>query len=302
MSEQNAGIEVRRITFDVGGDEVVGLFHVPAGEGPFPALLFEGPLTSVKEQVTGNYARALAAQGFAGLSIDHRYFGESGGKPRQFEHPGHKVEDQRAALDWLAAQPEVDAKRIGAIGVCAGAGYLSPLIASEDRIRAWCTVAGFFHDAGMQRQWMGDDGYDAAVAKAIEARKHYEETGEATTIPAVGEEGEVAMPLKEAFEYYGTPRGAVPNYTNAFARMSREHTLPWDAQAVAAKIQTPTLMVHSEKALAPSLARKFFDALAGPKQDQWLTSKGQIDFYDEADKIDETTTHLVAHFQQHMPA
>ena len=66
---------VRRVEFESGGVGIVGLLHLPDGEGPFPAVVLQGPLTSVKEQVTGNYAKAMAARGFASLSFDHRFFG-----------------------------------------------------------------------------------------------------------------------------------------------------------------------------------------------------------------------------------
>lgn len=59
-------------------------------------------------------------------------------------------------------------------------------------------------------------------------------------------------------------------------------------------------MVHSENALAPALARKFFAALAGPKQEHWLESKGQIDFYDDPALIQTTSRLLAAHFHEHL--
>jgi pimeloyl-ACP methyl ester carboxylesterase len=119
-------------------------------------------------------------------------------------------------------------------------------------------------------------------------------------IPAVGKEGDVAMPLAEAYAYYGTTRGAVPNYTNAFAVMSREHTLPWDAQASAGKIKVPTLMIHSERALAPALARKFFAGLGGPKQELWVEPEGQIDFYDRPERIEPAAERMTEHFRAHL--
>ena len=67
----------------------------------FAAIVTTGPLTSVKEQATGAYAKALAERGFAALAFDHRYFGESGGTPRQFENPSAKVADIRAAVAAL---------------------------------------------------------------------------------------------------------------------------------------------------------------------------------------------------------
>jgi hypothetical protein len=168
----------------------------------------------------------------------------------------------RAAVAALAALPEVDPDRIGAVGVCAGAGYMARAVADEPRIRAFGAVAGFYHDAAMQRQWM-QGAFDAQVAAGRAARIKFEETGVADMIPAVGKQGDVAMPLDEAFAYYGTPRGAVANYTNGFAVMSREFTLPFDAQSAAAAITVPTLMIHSEKALAPPLARSFFAGWPG---------------------------------------
>jgi hypothetical protein len=291
-------IHEERVAFEVESVDVIGVLRVPLGARTSAALVFAGPMTSVKEQATGNYAMALAARGFVTLAFVHRYFGESQGVPRQYEHPARKVEDFRAAFGFLASRPEVDADRIGAVGVCAGAGYLAPAVAGDDRVKAWGTVAGFFHDAGQQREWMGED-YEPTLDRAIAAREHFENTGEAHVIPAVGD-GEVAMPLAEAFEYYGTSRGAVPNYVNQFALMSAEQTLPWDAQSAAYDITVPTVMVHSENALAPPLARKFFASLAGLKEQVWLESEGQIDFYDHPERIEAAADELVRHFRSHL--
>jgi hypothetical protein len=287
----------RAISFELAGCRMAGRLHVPASNGPHPALVIDGPLTSVKEQVAGNYAKAIAGRGFVTLAFDHRHFGESDGEPRQYEHPGRKVEDLRAAVDYLQSLPDVAPERIGAVGVCAGAGYVARAVAEDERIRAFGAVAGFFHDAEQQRQWM-KDGFDAAITRARRARELYEATGEVLTIPAVGKEGDVAMPLAEAFAYYGTPRGAVPGYTNAFAVMSREHTLPWDAQRAARAIRVPSLIIHAENALAPALARKFFAALAGPKQEIWVESSGQIDFYDLPERVEHAADCLAEHFER----
>ena len=289
-------IEHERVLIEVGGESLVGILRRPANEKPAPTkgLVFLGPLTSVKEQVPGNYAKAMAARGFATLAIDNRHFGESGGEPRQFEHPARKVEDIRAAAQQLLA---FGCTRIGAVGVCAGAGYMAAAVASDPDIRAFATVAGFFHDADQQRNWMGDS-FDAALERARKAREDYERSGVCAYIPAVGKDGDVAMPLAEAFTYYGTERGAAPNYENKFAVMSREHTLLWDAQRQAPRINVPTLMIHSERALAPALARKFFGALGGPKEELWLESQGQIDFYDDPRMIQPVADSLAAHFDK----
>lgn len=291
------------VRFECEGETLAGWLFVPDAQGPRPALLLDGPLTSVKEQATGNHARALAERGFVTLAFDHRYFGQSGGAPRHYESPPKKIEDLRAAATFLAARPEVVRDRLGMVGVCAGAGYAAGAVATDGRLRAFGGVAGFYHDAAQQRAWMGAS-FDTALEEAVQARHRFEQHGEVQTIPAVGQgPGPVAMPLAEAFEYYGTPRGAVPNYENAFAVMSREFTLPYDAQQAATQIGVPTLLIHSEHALAPALARKFFEALGSEdKQLQFLASRGQIDFYDEPSLIGACADRLAAHFRRHLDA
>jgi uncharacterized protein len=66
------------------------------------------------------------------------------------------------------------------------------------------------------------------------------------------------MPLREAFEFYGTPRGQVPNYVNGYAVQSLAHSLPFDARGAADVIDVPVLIVHSEHALTPDLAHAFY--------------------------------------------
>jgi uncharacterized protein len=291
---------ILRVEFASEGQRLVGELHLPAGDGPFPAAVLLGPLTSVKEQATGRYAEALARRGWAALSFDPRYFGESSGEPRQYENPPAKIRDVQNALSFLASHERLDAERLVAVGVCAGAGYMAGAVAVEPRIKAFGAVAGFFHDAAQQKKWMGD-AYDSALANARRARTAWEATGVAEHIPAVGKGGDVAMPLDEAFEYYGTARGGqLGHYVNAFAVMSREHTLPYDAQAVASQIRVPTVLVHSEKALVPSLARAFHERLAGPKSLFWLVSSGQIDFYDDKGLIEPATDHLIAAFRSQL--
>jgi len=92
------------------------------------------------------------------------------------------------------------------------------------------------------------------------------------------------------------PRGAVANYVNAFAVQSLAYTATFDTLGAAARIQVPTLIVHSEHALSPALARRFFSRLAGPREEVWLSSPGQIDFYDRRPLIDAAADAIVDFF------
>ena len=267
----------QRFEFNCDGDRLVGLLHLPNG-APHAALVTTGPLTSVKEQAAGAYAKALAERGYASLAFDHRTFGESGGRPRQFENPIAKIADIRAAVDALQAEPSTRGLPLAAVGVCAGTGYMARAVAEEKRFTAFAGVAGYYAEA--------TEASLKSAAPRIErgraAERVWRETGVAETIPAVAPDGgDVAMPLREAYEFYGTARGAVQNYVNAFAVQSFAYTAPFDAIGAAPLIDAPTLIVHSENALAPALARKFIAGLHAPVETAWLASSGQIDFYDD---------------------
>jgi alpha-beta hydrolase superfamily lysophospholipase len=224
----------------------------------------------------------MAERGYAALAFDHRTFGESGGMPRQLEDPMGKAADISAAVTALGADARTAGVPVYAVGVCAGGGYMVQAVVDDRRIAAFAGIAGVYHDADDTRASMGDAAYASALRRAEAAEQRWRETGEAETIPAVAPgNGDVAMPLDEAYAFYGTPRGAVANYVNGFAVQSRARTLPFDAQRLAARIAVPVIVIHSEKALAPAWARRFYAELTVEKQELWLQSQGQIDFYDD---------------------
>jgi fermentation-respiration switch protein FrsA (DUF1100 family) len=239
----------------------------------------------------------MAERGFTALTFDHRTYGQSEGEPRQLEFPSRKAEDLRSAVDTLISQTAD--RRIFALGVCAGGGYMTHVVASDHRILAFAGVAGVYHSRVALREMMGEQ-FVVALKRAYAARERRLGGGAVEYIPAVAPEGgDVAMPLREAYEFYGTPRGAVANYTNRFAVESRMETVLFDAMSVAALIEQPTLMVHSENALMPAWARAFYAALRAPKRELWLQSAGQIDFYDDPRLIGLTADAVAEHFGAH---
>jgi uncharacterized protein len=146
-------------------------------------------------------------------------------------------------------------------------------------------VAGVYTDNAKTKARMGD-AYQAKIDRGRAAERKWNEAGEAETIPAVAPDGgDVAMPLREAYEFYGTPRGGVPNYVNGYSVRSLAYSLPFDARGAADAINVPVLIVHSEKALTPDLAHAFYSAVRSPKQELWLESQGQIDFYDDPELV-----------------
>jgi len=274
-----------RFTFQTEGETSVGNLFLPERERPAGVVVAVGPLTSVKEQAAGTYAQALAKRGFAALAFDYRYFGESDGRPRQFENPDANIEDIRNAATALLADDRLTNLPLFGLGVCFGAGPMVRAVAEDPRFRAFAGVAGVYTDNAKTMAAMGA-AYQAKIDRGRAAERRWRETAEAETIPAVAPDGgDVAMPLREAYEFYGTPRGQVANYVNGYAVQSLAYSLPFDARGAADVIEVPVLIVHSEKALTPELAHAFYSALKSPKRELWLESQGQIDFYDDPNLV-----------------
>lgn len=252
-----------RVELKADGEALIGDLHRPAGSAGGPAVVVAGPMTSVKEQVTGVYAAALARRGVLALALDHRHFGESGGLPRQYERHDRKIADLKAGLAFRRGRSDVDRGRVGLCGVCLGSGYAAWAAAGDEDLAAFGAVAGYYRDPNEMRR-SDPTGFDAKVEQGRRARMRYEADGTVEVIPAAAALGDAAMSTSDTVDYY-TRRAAVPTYVNEFAVMSREYFLPFDVQAAAPRLVAPVLMIHSDRALAPSWAHRFYDNVPGRK-------------------------------------
>jgi len=282
------------VSFDVNNETIRGDLYTPTTPtGLIPGIVVVGPMTSVKEQVTGVYAQAMAKLGFAALAIDHRHYGESGGQPRQFEYYKHKIEDIVAAVDFISGREEIDPEHIGLVGICLGCGYASWASVKTKKAKWMGLVVGYFRDVDAIK---ADDpkAFEAKVEQGVQAREHFNSTGESLTIPAASKDVDAAMTSESLVDYY-TRRAYIDNYKNEFALMSREHFLTFDIQSAAKKIIAPVYMVHSESALSPSFAKSFYGNLQVAKKQLWLSGECQDDFYDNEELVRRSSLFIAQH-------
>ncbi|MET8151946.1 alpha/beta hydrolase [Actinoplanes sp. NPDC049668] len=279
-------IRTEEVTFTSDGLELAGTLRVPAAADG-GAVVLTGPFTGVKEQVTGLYAERLARQGLITLAFDHRGFGRSAGR-RGHEDTQGKLADLRSAVELLRARGEVDADRVGVVGICLGGGYAVSAAATDPRIRAVAGIAGAYNSPA----WFAGDpsGYRAALRGFIDGYDDY--------LPAVApDHGEAAMAGDEPWSYYGTARSAAASWDNRVTRGSLHSLMTFDALGRAALLaETPLLIVHGRKDdyCSPELAARMHAETPGDKEIVWLDAGEHVDLYDVEPYVTQAVTATAA--------
>lgn len=158
-----------RVEIPYEGTRMAGILRRPWHVARPPVVILIPGLDSVKEEMHA-YADDLLARGVATLAIDGPGQGEM-----EFTHPmRHDYEAPvAAAIDYLAGRRDVDARRVGLMGVSLGGYYAPRAAAYEPRVRAAVAVAGAYNFADHF------DGRPALTQAAFVARLHAKDRAEA---------------------------------------------------------------------------------------------------------------------------
>ena len=201
----------RKVTFETqyGLTLAADLYTPKDAEGKLAAIAVSGPFGAVKEQSSGLYAMKMAERGFVALAFDPSYTGESSGEPRRTASPDINTEDFMAAVDFLSKQDNVDAERIGIIGICGWGGIALNAAAADTRIKA--TVASTMYD---MTRVSGNDYNDASDNEEARHKNRENLSRQRLADPGAMAGGVLDTVPPQAprfvhdyFDYYKTPRG-----------------------------------------------------------------------------------------------
>ncbi|KAF9269271.1 alpha/beta-hydrolase [Marasmius fiardii PR-910] len=82
--------------------------YKPAGDGPFPVVIAGHGMTVIKEAGLAPFGERWANDaGYASLIFDYRYFGKSGGEPRNLVDLKKQLEDYQSVIRWARQRPEL---------------------------------------------------------------------------------------------------------------------------------------------------------------------------------------------------
>ncbi|WP_123359930.1 alpha/beta hydrolase [Pseudomonas frederiksbergensis] len=111
------------IRFDSGETYCSAWLYLPVGVEKPPIVVLGHGLGAVREMRLDAFSERFAAAGIATLAFTYRYFGDSGGRPRQLMSVKRQLADWDAALGFVKGCADVDGRRVAVWGSSFGGGH-----------------------------------------------------------------------------------------------------------------------------------------------------------------------------------
>lgn len=287
----------RKITFynRYGITLAADLYEPKNAEGKLPAIAVSGPFGAVKEQASGLYAQEMAERGFLTIAFDPSFTGESGGSPRYVASPDINTEDFQAAVDFLSVQENVDAEKIGIIGICGWGGMALNAAAIDTRIKA--VVASTMYDmtrVNAKGYFDSEDSEEARYEKrkALNAQRiidykngSYERAG--GVVDPLPEDAPFFV--KDYYDYYKTDRGYHKRSLNSNEGWNITSSLSFLNMPIlqySDEIRSAVLIMHGEKAHSCYFSKDAFQKLKGDNKELLIIPDAvHTDLYDQKNII-----------------
>ena len=203
--------------------------------------------------------------------------------------------DFSAAVDYLLTRDDVDAQRIGILGICGWGGFALNAAANDTRIKA--TVASTMYDMSRVNANGYFDANDNADAR-YELRRALNEqrtkdyrNGDYERDGGVVENVTDELPLfvKQYHDYYKTERGyhrRSPNSTKGINKTAVLSFINMPLLSYIDEIRSAVLLVHGENAHSRYFSEDAYKRMTGDNKELLIVpGANHCDLYDNLDKI-----------------
>ena len=229
------------------------------------------------------------------MAFDPSFTGESGGTPRYMASPDINTEDFQAAVDFLSVQENVDAEKIGIIGICGWGGMALNVAALDTRIKA--TVASTMYDMSrvnangyFDENDNSDDRYETRKSlnaqRIVDYRNGSYELGGGVVDPLPED---APFFVKDYYDYYKTSRGYHARSLNSNGGWNKIGCMSFMNQPILCysdEIRSAVLVMHGEKAHSCYFSKDAFKKLQGDNKELLLIPDAvHTDLYDKTDVI-----------------
>lgn len=129
------------VNFPSDGETIAGvLFRPDHAQDRLPTVICAGGWCYTKEIVLPHIARIVNEGTVQVLAFDYVGFGESSGPRRQHLDPWQQISDYRNALTYAESRDDVDASRLGCLGISYSGGHVLILAAIDPRIKSIVSI------------------------------------------------------------------------------------------------------------------------------------------------------------------
>jgi len=123
------------VLFDIDHTPISAWLYLPEDlSGPVPCIVMGNGLGGTKDMILEQYALRFRKAGWAVLAFDYRYFGLSGGEPRQLIWIPDQLEDWQGAVRFARGLKEVDPDRIVLWGTSMSGGHVIVTAAQDQQV------------------------------------------------------------------------------------------------------------------------------------------------------------------------
>jgi len=270
---------VQKVSFYSDGIRLDGMLYTPEdmapGERRAAVVLLAG-FTYLKSLLLPDIAKALNAAGYPALVFDYRGFGDSDG-PRWRLLPAEQVADTRAALTFLADQPQVDPERMALVGVSLGGANAIAAAAMEPRVAAVITIAspgnGERWLRSLRRYWE----WDEFLARLAADRSRRVRSGESTRVHPL----EIVPPDPEAESFFEHIYAEFPEMRCELPLETADALIEFRPEEQVGRLAPrPLLLVHgtADRLVPPDESRHMFEHASSPRRLELLPGIGHFDW------------------------